>query len=605
MEHLYRVVRLLKNQLYPTYQLHAYMANKKTSPQDGLRLAGLITMEWLRQRLGDNAPEELLNLPEPSAYLTADVSCLPSLHLNAGFLIDIVSLPERGIWTLQITEPDLGSDPGNPEQTRRAVPGRVIETNVGYKIVGTQLECGFQTVISSPEGTPLAEVYRLAFVRRLIDHPDFGLKQVTRLTHEAVQISTVEQVKTVVSVWKNQENHLPCVVFTCHREDQEKSLPTMELQGNMRGLAIPGLPLGQPSVMEKRAASQPYSIETFVKYGITFFRSYVLDDALFERFVSMVGIPAQCGDILILEPGCFGGAVRVVPYKPSAARRAEQLEKLKEELYSYSRNKEVSFGGIQFLSAARDGLLRSTANAMEQSAEAAEVWAEKLAQSDAHWRNVLAEKEQVCQNLTEQLKRQRLYQDRIEQEKEQLRKDAVTERQRMQQLLAEKEEEIAYLKRKISQPEEHSQIAAWVEKHFAGRLLLHAKAKALLEDKTARSVSVGLVCDALDFLATDYWERRYARISTEEMNNRCSKKYGRPFEVKPTGKNTIEFTPTQYKVKYFMGAAGKPVESPLEFHLGVGNDPENLLRIYFLHDDEKKLIVVGSLPRHLRAITIQ
>ena len=605
MEYLYRVIRLLKNQLYPTYQLHAYMANKKTTPQDGLRLAGLITMEWLRQRLGDHAPKELLDLPEPSAYLTADASCLPSLHLNAGFLIDIVSLPEQGIWTLQITEPDLGSDPGNPEQTRRAVPGRVIETNVGYKIVGAQLECGFQTVISSPEGAPLAEVYRLAFVRRLVEHPDFGLKQITKLTHEPVQVSTVEQAKTILSIWKNQENQLPCVVFTYHREEPEKSLPTVELQGNPRGLLAPGFSLGQPSVQNKRKISQPYSLETFVKYGVTFFRSYVLDDTLFERFVSRVGIPAQCGDIFILEPSCFGGATRAVPYKPSAARREEQLEELKKELYSYSRNKKVSFGGIQFLSAARDGLIRSTANAREQSAETAEVWAEKLAQNNAHWQDVLKEKEQACQNLAEQLKRQRLYQERLEEEKEQLRKDTAAEQRRMQLLLAEKDEEIAYLKRKISQPEEHSQIAAWVERNFADRLLLHSKAKALLEDKAARSVSVELICDALDFLATDYWARRYERISTEEMNDRCSKKYGRPFEVKPTGKSTVEFTPSQYKVKYFIGAAGKPVESPLDFHLGVGSDPENLLRIYFLHDDEKKRIVVGSLPRHLRAITIQ
>ena len=68
-------------------------------------------------------------------------------------MIDIVSLPDQGIWTLQITEPDLGSDPGNPQQARQAVPGRVIETNVGFKISGAQLECGFQTVISVLEGT--------------------------------------------------------------------------------------------------------------------------------------------------------------------------------------------------------------------------------------------------------------------------------------------------------------------------------------------------------------------------------------------------------------------------------------------------------------------
>ena len=43
MSSTYRVVKLLKNHLYPTYQLHAFMANEKTTPQDGLRLAALTT----------------------------------------------------------------------------------------------------------------------------------------------------------------------------------------------------------------------------------------------------------------------------------------------------------------------------------------------------------------------------------------------------------------------------------------------------------------------------------------------------------------------------------------------------------------------------------
>ena len=45
MSSTYRVVKLLKNHLYPTYQLHAFMANEKTTPQDGLRLAALTTMQ--------------------------------------------------------------------------------------------------------------------------------------------------------------------------------------------------------------------------------------------------------------------------------------------------------------------------------------------------------------------------------------------------------------------------------------------------------------------------------------------------------------------------------------------------------------------------------
>ncbi len=67
----YRVVKLLKNHLYPTYQLHAFMANDKTTPQDGLRLAALTTMHWPKTRLGDDVPEQWRSLPSPEEYLSA------------------------------------------------------------------------------------------------------------------------------------------------------------------------------------------------------------------------------------------------------------------------------------------------------------------------------------------------------------------------------------------------------------------------------------------------------------------------------------------------------------------------------------------------------
>lgn len=214
MDTPYRVVRLQRNHLYPTYQLFAHMASKKTTPQDGLRLAALTTMEWLRLRLGDTVPKELL-LPGPEEFRSCSEEALQSLHLNAGFVIDIVSLPEQGAWSLQITEPDLGSDPGNPKQARQAVPGRIIETNIGFRIVGHQLQCGFQTVVSDVAGgNALAEVYRLAVVKRLANNPDFGLQQLTPLLPKVMEISTGEQLKRLVSVLRSEENQLPTVVFT-------------------------------------------------------------------------------------------------------------------------------------------------------------------------------------------------------------------------------------------------------------------------------------------------------------------------------------------------------------------------------------------------------
>lgn len=139
MSGTYRFVKLLKNHIYPTYQLHAYMANDKTAPDAGLRLAALTTVHWLKSRLGDAAPKEWDSLPSPADYLSATDEDLPSLYLNQGHVINIVSLPDKGMWTMQITEPDLGSDPGNPNQKRQAVPGRIIETNIALELQESRL----------------------------------------------------------------------------------------------------------------------------------------------------------------------------------------------------------------------------------------------------------------------------------------------------------------------------------------------------------------------------------------------------------------------------------------------------------------------------------
>ena len=106
----YRTVRLMKNRLYPTYQLHAVMAARKTTPEDGLKIGVLTILDWLRHRLGPDAPETL-TAPQPEQYADFSWENLRSLYINQGYVIDIVSLPEQGAWTMQIVEPDLGSDP--------------------------------------------------------------------------------------------------------------------------------------------------------------------------------------------------------------------------------------------------------------------------------------------------------------------------------------------------------------------------------------------------------------------------------------------------------------------------------------------------------------
>lgn len=230
MSNTYRFVKLLRNHLYPTYQLHAFMANDKTDPKDGLRLAALTTMHWLKSRLGEAAPAEWSCLPSPEEYLTATDDVLPSIYVNQGYVVNIVSLPDKGMWTLQITEPDLGSDPGNPNQLRPPVPGRIIETNVAFQIVDKQLECGFKTVISDPASmAPEAEVYRTTVVRLLMENPAFGLKQVTDIPMKESRLSNSSQIKTMLWLTHHEDNQLPTVIFTQPVEEETIASATTDL----------------------------------------------------------------------------------------------------------------------------------------------------------------------------------------------------------------------------------------------------------------------------------------------------------------------------------------------------------------------------------------
>ena len=273
-EHKERYLRLLENRRYPTFRLYAEMANRKTDPRDGLRLGALTAMQWLRQRLGERAPEELVKAPEPERWRDAGDECLTPLYCNRGYVLDIVSIPEEGVWTLLVTEPDLGSDPGNQAQSRSAVPGRVFETNIGFHIVGDRLECGFQTVVSDPEGTPEAEVYRLAIIHKLIQNRDFGLKHVVPLGHKCTRLKTGRDLDMLLALLDSEDNQLPCVVFTQLTEAPPASQPAPEQ-------LTPAKPKANA---KKQVSDPPYDFAGFADRSVAYCHSFLLEQPLFERF---------------------------------------------------------------------------------------------------------------------------------------------------------------------------------------------------------------------------------------------------------------------------------------------------------------------------------
>lgn len=561
----YRTVRLMKNRLYPTYQLHAVMAARKTTPEDGLKIGVLTILDWLRHRLGPDAPETL-TAPQPEQYADFSWENLRSLYINQGYVIDIVSLPEQGAWTMQIVEPDLGSDPGNPEQRRQAVPGRVIESNIAFTISNGELHCGFRTMISDPEDTEaLCEVYRPAFIRLLADNPRFGLRQIAPRD-------------------VSPDLRIGICPFPVKLPDLPKRMTLSEL---------------------KQPVDPAFDLASFAKSGLAYYRTFLLTDEIRRRLPSVTDKTLEAGETLYWESESLGGSSERFPYPPSTASREKLLAALMERGKNHARGRDITLSPCLFVVQAKARERAAAQNALRLSEAAEERFRHRLEQDAAAYKSRISALEDEKIRLAEQLDRAKQYRLRLENEKDELMRRVAEADEKLRHKTIQDREEVAYLRRCMDRPSEHAKIADWVQRQFAGRVVLVPKAAAMLEEKSAREISLPLICDALDFLATDYWSSRFERLPWHAVLDSCSRKYGRPFEVSSIGDMTIQFTPAQYKIKYFTNAQGKKRETALDQHLKVGNDPENLLRIYFVLDEENRLVVVGSLPRHLKAVSIR
>lgn len=391
----YRTVRLMKNRLYPTYQLHAVMAARKTTPENGLKIGALTILDWVRHRLGTGVPEEL-NAPLPEEYAAFPAENLHSFHTNEGYVIDIVSLPAQGVWTMQIVEPDLGSDPGNPDQRRAAVPGRVIESNISFTISNGELHCGFRTMISDPMDTAeKCEVYRPAFVRLLADNPQFGLRQVAPLTQTVSRVETMEQLRQLAALHKNPACHLPVVVFTQVMKTAEPTPfdiapedipPDMRISVSSRPIRLPNLP-ELPQKMDilgpKTPADPAFDLAAFAKSGLGYCRTVLLTDEMRTRFAAMTGHKLAPGDTLYWESESLGGAAEQFPYPPSTASREKLLAALMSRGRSHTRERDLSLAPCVFVAEAKRREQAEAQNLLRRSAEAEARFKEKLERETA------------------------------------------------------------------------------------------------------------------------------------------------------------------------------------------------------------------------------
>lgn len=640
-------IRLLDNHIYPTYQLYAVMNNRKTDVYDGMRIAALTVTEWLRQRIGSNIPAEL-QLPEPEKYASVSLSDLKPMHLNRGYTVDITTLPEgdNAFWSLQITEPDLGPNPGAAQQSRSAVPGRVIETNIGFLISDGELQCGFQTVISDPEGAEPAEVYRLAVVRRLLENPLFGLRQILPLQDKPTHLDTAASVRKLAALMEDSSNQLPSVVFTYHTPEKEK--PEQNLSAQPIGEAIAGfaamprnafstvtekviaIDMPKTEIKGKKIPIEPgnvkkperaatvtkvvgkgpaekyellFNANEFARHNKACCRTYILGAEMLEVFKKESGLQLRAGDIAVLYPKKHGVENEIIKCTPSDSVRERRLNALSGKIYAYPRDKEYNFGKIRFQAEAKDSIYEAHRLASRKNKDITETNRIQLEQLRTEYTAKLSEKEADIERLQRQLNTYYAEEERWKLEKEKLELEHKRDILLLQQQISDRDEKLNAVRRRKEYPSQLTDVAQWARKKYSDHLVMHERTDRTLADSGSQ-VSLETLCDALDFLANDYWEYHFGIIDETEMNRRCHLKYDRPFDVRPVGDLTVEFAPHEYKVKYLMTGTAKRREYPLNMHLASGNTAPWLLRIYFFFDDAGEKLVIGSLPDHLKNLTV-
>jgi len=208
----YQPIKLLKNRIYPTYQLYAVI-NSKVSAEEAMVIAVLETFSWLRKRFRELTIPDEIDYPEPDKYKSVRLDDFKSFRINEGYVVDVVFIKEKGVFAFQLVEPDLGPEPGNENQGRKPAPGRVFATNIAYRIYNGKLECGFKTVCSEPENTKAAcEVFRLAVIRSIVLNELLGLDQIIPIIRDMHQINSIDKVDRFIDYIRSNERQLPFVL---------------------------------------------------------------------------------------------------------------------------------------------------------------------------------------------------------------------------------------------------------------------------------------------------------------------------------------------------------------------------------------------------------
>ncbi|MDR0838910.1 MAG: hypothetical protein LBN99_04635 [Oscillospiraceae bacterium] len=566
----HRPTALLPNRIFPSYQLFATAGNGKLAPEKTLVRCVLHAFAWLRGRFRElERPTELVCAP-PEESAGVSFADFKSFELNVGYKIETVCLQEEKAWALRLTEPDPGATLTDGT-TRAAVAGRIFETNIAFRLIESKVECGFKTVVSEPEGTAEpCEVFRYALVRSLIEDAQIGLSHgAYPLRAEPLSAANAKDAQKLTKWLRDDRRMLPAVVLV-EADAGEKPAPPLNFAklDFARVSLAPRLPAAPPVAPKKREPDVDWSFAM----------------GFAQVFTTTAEFLYTAGDTLLVEPQFSGEVVNV---------RGEPDARLRERVKNYPVGKPIKYGSVMFVTEAKIVELEARIAADSSRGEMlADFELQKAALRDSFGEKQ-RQRDLEFIALEKKLASERGRREKEEKKTAELLRNIDEISEKHSRDLRRRDAEIAFLRSKAARPKKPQELAAWAAERFAGQLEVFDSNRI----KWGEIGDVELFCDALDYLAAEYLANLLGELPEDEMNDASSVKYNRGFDVGLVTGTSPEVYHGDYHINY--GGA----ERLLDRHLRVGNRTENLLRVYFFFDKERRLIVIGSLPGHLPTVS--
>ncbi len=360
----YSTRKLPRVREYPAYQFYATLNYEGKTPDDCFCFAALTVTDWLKERLENTGviPDEIRRLPGRSNFADVTMGDFRSFRVNAGFTADVIALPKQKLWTLRLKEPD------SQTEVREVIPGRFFITNVGITIANNQqVEIGIHIDVTDPEDAPEVEyAFRPKFIRYLFLEKDLIIRQETPLEYQtAIPVETDDQFKVLRGIVESTRQQMPIVIFT-----QAVSVPEFKAEDfsplNRTSSLFRDNPFAPVAAVPMIKKFYPFDADDFAGHAFGYALTCKAGEKMHEQISRKLHKQYSPGDVLLIEPRRFGGAVRVFEQN-----EPDMTALLKGKTRSFSKHKNYDFGNVRYEYDARNILSKVQIEEVRQSTELA------------------------------------------------------------------------------------------------------------------------------------------------------------------------------------------------------------------------------------------